>query len=333
MLAAAAAVVATSAWTKEWLIEQYALEPDRIHVVEPGVDAAELAPGTPGGGELLCVAAVTPAKGHDVLVTALAEVKDLPGAAFAPAPPTSIRVSSTGSARSCPGWESPSRMRFVGTRVGAELEAALRRRRRRGAVFPCRNVCDGRHGGAGAGNPGDRHRGRRGAGGARIRRRLDSSRHPGATRRPARARRGPTQLARRCGSPTAVAPGSTRAPCGPAGWATTAVVSVMCSLGRQRDMPINRTVWRWVSVLGGAAVLAALVWRLGVGPFVDGITMVDGHALISGCRHHAVHHGVQCLAVATGGAWTRSRHSAACCDRRVLSVAVSELGAARRRAG
>ena len=34
-------------------------------------------------------------------------------------------------------------------------------------------------------------------------------------------------------------------------------------------------------VLGGAAVLAAVVWRLGVGPFVDGLTMVDGSALIA----------------------------------------------------
>ena len=46
-------------------------------------------------------------------------------------------------------------------------------------------------------------------------------------------------------------------------------------------MPINRTVWRWVYLVGGAAVLAALLWRLGVGPFIDGITMVDGHALIA----------------------------------------------------
>ena len=46
-------------------------------------------------------------------------------------------------------------------------------------------------------------------------------------------------------------------------------------------MPISRTAWRWVFVGCGAAVLAALVWRLGVGPFIDGITMVDGHALIA----------------------------------------------------
>jgi glycosyltransferase 2 family protein len=42
---------------------------------------------------------------------------------------------------------------------------------------------------------------------------------------------------------------------------------------------INRTLWRWMMVLGGAAVLAALAWRVGVGPFVDGVTRVSGQAL------------------------------------------------------
>jgi glycosyltransferase 2 family protein len=42
---------------------------------------------------------------------------------------------------------------------------------------------------------------------------------------------------------------------------------------------INRTLWRWMMVLGGAAVLAALAWRVGVGPFVDGVARVSGQAL------------------------------------------------------
>jgi uncharacterized membrane protein YbhN (UPF0104 family) len=44
---------------------------------------------------------------------------------------------------------------------------------------------------------------------------------------------------------------------------------------------INRTIWRSMMVLGGAAVLAALAWRVGVGPFVDGITRVSGPALVA----------------------------------------------------
>ena len=72
VLAAAAAVVTTSAWTRRRLGELYALPADRVHVAEPGVDAAGLAPGTAAGDALLCVAAVTPDKGHDVLLDALA---------------------------------------------------------------------------------------------------------------------------------------------------------------------------------------------------------------------------------------------------------------------
>ncbi len=78
VLSAAAGVVTTSAWTRRRLRELYRLPADRIHVAPPGVDAAELAAGTADGGELLCVAAVTYAKGHDVLLDALASLRDLP---------------------------------------------------------------------------------------------------------------------------------------------------------------------------------------------------------------------------------------------------------------
>ncbi len=77
VLAAAAAVVTTSAWTRRRLAELYALPADRVHVAEPGVDAACLAPGTAAGDTLLCVAAVTPDKGHDVLLDGLAMAADL----------------------------------------------------------------------------------------------------------------------------------------------------------------------------------------------------------------------------------------------------------------
>jgi glycosyltransferase involved in cell wall biosynthesis len=49
-----------------------------VHVAEPGVDAAELAPGTETAGALLSVAAVIPDKGHDVLLDALAAMTGLP---------------------------------------------------------------------------------------------------------------------------------------------------------------------------------------------------------------------------------------------------------------
>jgi glycosyltransferase involved in cell wall biosynthesis len=78
VLSAAAAVVTPSAWIRLRLLDRHSLRPDRVHVAAPGVDAAEIAPGTASGGELLCVAAVTPHKGHDVLLAALTLVKDLP---------------------------------------------------------------------------------------------------------------------------------------------------------------------------------------------------------------------------------------------------------------
>lgn len=78
VLSAAAAVVTTSRWTRAWLLDTYALPAARVHVAEPGTDAADLSPGTASGGELLCVGGVTRGKGHDVLVAALARIADLP---------------------------------------------------------------------------------------------------------------------------------------------------------------------------------------------------------------------------------------------------------------
>lgn len=77
VLSAAVAIVTTSSWTERWLVDRYDVPPSRVHVAEPGADAADLATGTASGGELLCVAAVMPAKGQDVLLAALADVRDL----------------------------------------------------------------------------------------------------------------------------------------------------------------------------------------------------------------------------------------------------------------
>jgi glycosyltransferase involved in cell wall biosynthesis len=71
-----AAIVTTSFWARRRLIELYALSPDLVHAAPPGVDSAALAPGSAAGSRLLCVAAVTPNKGHDQLIAALATVLD-----------------------------------------------------------------------------------------------------------------------------------------------------------------------------------------------------------------------------------------------------------------
>jgi glycosyltransferase involved in cell wall biosynthesis len=78
VLSATAAVVATSRWAREALIGMHGLPPERAHVAEPGVDPAEPASGTPGGEALICVGAVIPGKGHDVLLDALAPMAELP---------------------------------------------------------------------------------------------------------------------------------------------------------------------------------------------------------------------------------------------------------------
>lgn len=78
VLRAAHAVVVPSRWTRDWLVGAYGLDPGRVTVATPGVDAA---PATVGGADadrLLCVGAVTPTKGVDRLVDALADLADLP---------------------------------------------------------------------------------------------------------------------------------------------------------------------------------------------------------------------------------------------------------------
>jgi glycosyltransferase involved in cell wall biosynthesis len=76
-LHAVSAVVATSPWSAQRLVDHHGLGADRVHVAAPGVDPAPPSPGSGGAGRLLCVGAVTATKGHDLLVEALAGVADL----------------------------------------------------------------------------------------------------------------------------------------------------------------------------------------------------------------------------------------------------------------
>lgn len=87
-LAAAGVVVATSRWTRDRLVERHGLPPDSVRMAVPGVDpgpqAADpsvvgphQAAGPPVGGRLLSIGAVTPTKGHDLLLEALSRVSDL----------------------------------------------------------------------------------------------------------------------------------------------------------------------------------------------------------------------------------------------------------------
>ena len=76
-LAATSLVVVTSRATAVALM-RYGVGPDRIVVVEPGTDRAPLASGSQGAPlHLLCVAALIPRKGHEVLFRALAMMPSL----------------------------------------------------------------------------------------------------------------------------------------------------------------------------------------------------------------------------------------------------------------
>lgn len=77
-LVTARAIVTTSSWTRRRLMEFYALPSDRVHAAPPGARPAPLVPGSGAGTALLCVAAVTPHKGHDRLAEGLAKVADVP---------------------------------------------------------------------------------------------------------------------------------------------------------------------------------------------------------------------------------------------------------------
>jgi uncharacterized membrane protein YbhN (UPF0104 family) len=43
----------------------------------------------------------------------------------------------------------------------------------------------------------------------------------------------------------------------------------------------GRTLWAWARPLGGAAILAVVVWRLGTGPVLAGIRTIDGWSLVA----------------------------------------------------
>jgi glycosyltransferase involved in cell wall biosynthesis len=123
-LAAAVAVLATSRWTARWLLEHYRLDERRLHVATPGVDSAPPAVASPAGERLLCVGAVTPVKGQDLLVEALHGVRDL-----------ACRARLVGSTQVDPGYSAGvrqradllglgDRVRLTGPLTGERLAAA-----------------------------------------------------------------------------------------------------------------------------------------------------------------------------------------------------------------
>jgi len=114
-LHAARAVLATSDGAARRLTELHDLPAGRVHVAAPGVEPAPLAEPSPDGARLLCVAAVIPRKGQDVLVQALSRCDDL-----------AWTCVCAGALDRAPAFTDPlrgGRVQFVGTRTGAALNA------------------------------------------------------------------------------------------------------------------------------------------------------------------------------------------------------------------
>ncbi|SNT06697.1 Glycosyltransferase involved in cell wall bisynthesis [Asanoa hainanensis] len=116
VLAAADAVLTTSEWCRRHLADAYGVV---ATAAAPGVEPQPVASPSATGDRLLCVAAVLPHKGQDVLADALAA---LPDAGWS--------MRCVGSLDRDPDFaaevrgRAPAGMRFTGPLVGADLDAA-----------------------------------------------------------------------------------------------------------------------------------------------------------------------------------------------------------------
>uniref|UniRef100_UPI0038CC13B2 glycosyltransferase family 4 protein n=1 Tax=Actinomycetospora lemnae TaxID=3019891 RepID=UPI0038CC13B2 len=119
VLRTARAVVATSPWTARRLHQQGV----DATVAVPGVDPAPRAAGTDGAHRLLCLGAVTPTKGQDLLVAALAALREHPWTLDLVGPtgrdPAFVADLRATVARHGLG----DRVRITGPRTGADLDA------------------------------------------------------------------------------------------------------------------------------------------------------------------------------------------------------------------
>jgi glycosyltransferase involved in cell wall biosynthesis len=123
VLRAATTVITTSEWARRRLHDLYDLP--RIVVAEPGVDEAGLAPGSAAGGALLCVAALTPGKGHAVLLDALALVADLAWHCTCVGSFDRDPACAAGVRRRAHAHGLADRVHFPGPRIGPELDRAF----------------------------------------------------------------------------------------------------------------------------------------------------------------------------------------------------------------
>ena len=122
VLSSAAAVLTTSEWARAQVRSWYGVR--RVYAVRPGTDRSPLATGSGTGSALLCVAGVHPGKGHDLLLDALSRLGDRPWTLLCAGsldldPAFATDLQNQVYARR---WER--RVTFAGPLVGRTLRAA-----------------------------------------------------------------------------------------------------------------------------------------------------------------------------------------------------------------
>jgi glycosyltransferase involved in cell wall biosynthesis len=123
-LHAATAVVATSPWTAARLRTLHGLPAERVHVAVPGVDPAPLADPDETGSRLLCVGSITPTKGQDLLVEALARIADRRWTCRLVGPLTRDPAAVAAVREAVRRHGLDDRVEIAGPRTGAALDAA-----------------------------------------------------------------------------------------------------------------------------------------------------------------------------------------------------------------
>jgi glycosyltransferase involved in cell wall biosynthesis len=102
-------------------VAHHSLPPTKVHMAVPGVDPAPATASSPSGARLLCAAAVTPRKGHDVLLAALRSLGSLGDLEW-----SCVCVGTLDRAPSFVASLPPvPGVRFVGPLTGPSLEACF----------------------------------------------------------------------------------------------------------------------------------------------------------------------------------------------------------------